>query len=147
MARGIVLLCGIALLSLGVSGCADAEHQRQEQSNLKPLAVLYGRYIAQHRGSPPESETEFRAFLDQLPASDLAAFQIENIDSLFVSARDNKPYVVRYGAASGPPGPAGQPVIMYEQEGLDGLRYVASSLGAVEAVDDARFHQLVPDAK
>jgi hypothetical protein len=37
--------------------------------------------------------------------------------------------------------------VAYEQEGVDGKRYVATVVGAVEEVDEARFRELVPDAK
>jgi hypothetical protein len=39
------------------------------------------------------------------------------------------------------------PVIAYEQEGIDGKRFIATSVGAIEEVDAARFRELVPDAK
>ena len=42
---------------------------------------------------------------------------------------------------------AGQPVIAYEQEGVGGKRFIASSLGAVDEVDEATLAQLVPGAK
>ena len=54
--------------------------------------------------------------------------------------------MVLYGAPDGPPGPGGAPVIAYEQEGVGGKRFVASSLAAIEEVDEARFRELVPNA-
>jgi len=138
--------------SLGVLGCGDgARRQAQEfsQSNLRPLAILYGQFVGQHRGQPPKSEAEFRAFIKSLKPEQLAALAGgRDADSLFVSTRDQKPYVVIYGrAATGPPGPAGAPVVVYEQEGRGGKRFVANSLGAVEELDEATFKQRVPDAK
>jgi len=62
---------------------------------------------------------------------------------MFVSSRYKKPYMVIYGPTSGE-GPAGQPVIAYEQEGMNGKRFVASKMGAVEEVDEARFRKMVP---
>jgi len=67
-------------------------------------------------------------------------------DSLFISPRDGKPYVVLYGRSKGPPGPGGAPVVAYEQEGRGGRRFVASSMGAIEEVDDAAFRRMVPAA-
>ena len=142
----------VALLaSLGVLGCGDGgRRQAQElsQSNLRPLAILYGQFISQHRGQPPKSEAEFRAFVKSLKPEQLAKIAGgRDADSLFVSTRDQKPYVVIYGKAMGPPGPAGAPVVIYEQEGRGGTRFVATSLGAVEELDEAAFKQRVPGAK
>ncbi|MFO0816875.1 MAG: hypothetical protein U1A77_02960 [Pirellulales bacterium] len=131
-----------------LSGCGGtAEKAAQEASNLKPLMVLYGQYIGMHRGQPPASEAEFKAYIKSVKPEVLKSLGAENPDSLFTSSRDQKPYVIIYGPASGPPGPAGQPVVAYEQEGVGGKRYVASTLGAIEEVDETRFRELVPNAK
>lgn len=142
MGRLVILACCVAV------GCGYTEAKiSQETSNLKPLTVLYGQYVGQHRGQPPASEAEFKAYIKSLNAEVLQSLGAKDAESLFISSRDMKPYVIIYGPASGPPGPAGQPVIAYEQEGVGGKRYVASNLGAVEEVDETRFRQLVPGAK
>jgi hypothetical protein len=76
-----------------------------------------------------------------------AEFQITEIDKLFVSSRDNKPYVVIYGTMPGGQGPGGAPVVAYEKEGVKGKRFVASALGAVVEVEEAEFRKMVPDAR
>ncbi|MDZ7616995.1 MAG: hypothetical protein U1E05_08325 [Patescibacteria group bacterium] len=138
------LLAAACLLALGCGGARRQAEQREE-SRLKPLALFYGQFTGQHRGRPPASETQLKEFIQAQGPEALASFQVNDVDALFVSERDGKPYVVLYAdAAKGnPPGPAGAPVIAYEQEGAGGLRYVASSMGAVEEVDDARFRELV----
>jgi hypothetical protein len=136
----VLLVCG------GCGGTQSASHET-ETSNLKPLAIYYGRYIAQHRGQPPANEAEFKAFLSKIPAADLQAFNVASADDLLVSNRDGQPYVVIYGPPTGPAeGPGKFPVIAYEKTGVGGKRYVASSIGGVEEVDEARFAQLVPNA-
>ena len=102
--------------------------------------------MAQHRGQPPANEAEFRTFVEKEGPSLLEQFALKDVSSLFVSSRDNQPYVILYGPLSGPPGPAGQPVFAYEKTGVGGKRMVASGLGAVEEVDEARFKELVPSA-
>ncbi len=148
--RRIVLTgTGLFGLCLLVAGCGSQQVNREEeQSNLKPLATLYGQYIGQHRGQPPATEAAFKEFVKSQGKPLLDSFGKTNVDELFISNRDGKPYVIRCGAAAaqGPPGPAGQPVVIYEQEGVDGKRFVASSMGAVEQVDEARFKELVPGA-
>jgi len=141
-------LVSAALLGwLWVSGCRRGLDRENEQSNLKPLAVFYGRYVAQHRGQPPADEAQFKQFLNSINPSELAAFQVNSVESLFVSPRDGKPYVIVYGHSRQRPAPGASPVIAYEQEGKGGKRLVANALGAVEEVDQARLKQLLPEAK
>jgi len=126
--------------------CTNTEAVQEQASTIKPLAVLYGKYIGEHRGQPPASEAEFKAYVQANGKPILDANKISDADSLFTSSRDHQPYVILYGPLKGPPGPAGQPVFAYEKVGVNGKRYVASSLGAVEEVDDAKFKELVPAA-
>ncbi len=134
---------GLFINFLGCSrgGTASAPMQ---QSNIKPLAMLYGQFMGQHQGRPPSSEEEFKKFIQERGMGILKQFGIPSVDALFISERDKQPYVVIYGEPKGPPALAGQPVCVYERQGVSGRRYVASSLGAVEEVDEARFRELVP---
>jgi hypothetical protein len=127
-------------------GCTPQGNVQEQASTLKPLAILYGRYLAQHRGQPPATEADFRAFVEKEGPSLLEQFEVKDVAALFVSPRDKQPYVIVYGPLTGPPGPAGQPVFAYEQTGAGGRRMVASSLGAVEEVDEPEFKRLVPAA-
>lgn len=140
-------LLAAAALVLSLAGCSNsAKEAAQESSNIKPLAIFYGQYVGRHQGQPPPNEAEFKTFVKENQAL-ITGLNIADADALFISSRDKKPYVVIYGVASGPPGPGSQPVVIYEQEGVDGKRYVASSLGAVEEVDEAKFRQYVPQAQ
>lgn len=139
----ILAAAGLAFL---LAGCSNsAQEAAKESSNIKPLAIFYGQYVGRHQGQAPPNEAEFKAFVKE-NQSTVQGLTIADADALFISSRDNKPYVVIYGAATGPPGPANQPVVIYEQEGVNGMRYVASTLGAVEEVDEATFRQYVPQA-
>ena len=144
---GTLLAAAFCLLCL--AGCgSQSQSKPREQSNLKPLSIFFGQYRGQHRGEAPASEAEFKAFLGTISKEQLASFGVQDVNSLFLSTRDQKPYVILYGDASknNPPGPAGFPVVAYEQEGVGGKRFVASS-GAVQEVDEAEFKRLVPGAK
>lgn len=140
-------LVGILALLGHAAGCGtQRESQAREESNIKPLALLYGQFLGQHRGQAPTNEQEFKQFVQAQGPALLKSFNVASPDQLFVSNRDNKPYKILYGPAAlkGPAGPAGAPVVVYEQEGVEGKRFVASSMGAVEEVDESRFRQLVP---
>ena len=139
---GLVVFCAF------LAGCSSHQaNLEQEQSNLKPLALFYGQFQGQ-RGRPPASEAEFKEHLRSMTPQDFAAWGVTDLDSIFVSSRDNQPYVVLYGdaAKNAPRGPADSPVIAYEKVGVGGKRFVASVLGAVEEVDEQRFKQLVATA-
>ena len=57
----------IALVSVLVTGCQNPQNESaaREQSNLKPLAILYGQYLGQHRGQPPKDAEQFKKFIGE----------------------------------------------------------------------------------
>jgi hypothetical protein len=70
---------------------------------------------------------------------------------LFVSPRDNEPYVINWGIrAQGVQKAPGEapvpPIIIYEKTGADGTRYVANGWMSVRQLSDSEFAQEVPDA-
>mgnify|MGYP003349632462 CR=1 FL=1 len=113
MKSGVLCILAITVGGLIVAslGCQAQKEAAQEASTIKPLALLYGQYIGQHRGQPPKSESEFKAFVSKQGKPLLDSFHVPDVETLFVSPRDKKQYVVRYGTVQGPLGPAGQPVI------------------------------------
>ena len=138
----LLLLAWLSAFALAGCGSGPAADKAVQESNLKPLAVLYGQYSGQNRGQNPPNEEAFKAFVKTKVASPAEA------EALFISSRDQKPYVIRYGGTFTPPGPGVPiPVVAYEQEGVGGKRYLATALGGVEEVEEAAFRALVPDAK
>ncbi len=146
----IFLGVGLCLAAIAVcvlsSGCGGSgrESQEREESNLKPLALLYGQFIGQHRGRPPANEEELKEFIRSTGSQQLASFGVTDPNSLFISSRDQKPYVVLYGVGA-PLGAAR--VVAYEREGKGGTRFIANDLGEVQEVDEARFTEMVPAAR
>jgi hypothetical protein len=138
------LILPAAFLLAGCGG--NPQQEARESSNIKPLAVLYGRYINSHQGKPPPDEAAFKAFVKGLDANQLAASGAKDADSIFISARDKQPYVILYGNDV-PNASMKAVVIAYEQQGVGGKRYIATSLAQVQEVDEAEFRQQVPAAK
>jgi hypothetical protein len=113
-----------------MAGCAGKE-RNEEQSNLRSLAVYYGQYRAQHRGQSPANEKEFKEFITKVGSK-------ATMEALFTSNRDGKPFVVKYRNDKSWPLPE---VAIYEQEGRDGVRDIATVLGGYERWSDELFKQ------
>lgn len=127
-----------------VGGCRSrAESKPREESHIKVLGLLYGQYVGQHMGRPPQDEQTFRAFVQRQEAF-LKQFRLESADQVFQSERDGEPYTVVYGDLSKTGQFLGGPVVAWEKKGVGGRRYVVNSLGAVKEVTEEEFKQLVP---
>ncbi len=147
--RVFVWISGSFLAALLVSllvGCSATREPPPEEVSIKALTILYGRFFQTNTGKPPADEKELRAFVEKLSAEELALLGAKDPAKLWISARDGQPYVVMYGNVTNPQGPSG-PVVIYESQGVGGKRFVGTSLGNVEEVDEARFRELVPNAK
>ena len=141
------LVCASALLGM-VAGCdGGAAGIVQQESNLKKLALFYGPYQGEHQGQLPPDEKAFKDFIKSKELL-LQNQGIKDVDALFISERDKQPYVVLYaGETLGDNGPAGLPVVAYEKQGVGGKRFVVSTLGAVEEVDEKQFREWVKNPK
>jgi hypothetical protein len=130
-------------MCLAAGGCGDGQRpQSESERNLQALAVMYGRFISQNRGMGPPNEAEFKKYIRSRPSTDLESFKIDPaaVDQIFISPRDQQPYGIAWGIRPGAPGPDGMmPMIIWEQTGEGGKRYVADSLGKIEEIDDTTF--------
>jgi hypothetical protein len=147
---GPILVLASLLLQAGCSG-KSAPPPSEEEVNLKKLAILIGQFRAHNRGALPTDPAQVKAFAAQMPADRLQGWHIDpgNLDALLISSRDLKPFVFRAPAAGGgPPTPGGpQRVMVYEQVGKDGKRMVAYETCQVAELDEAKFKELVPEAR
>ncbi len=140
--RCLALVCVLAL-SLNF-GCQNgASTSPTESSNLKPLAVMYGRFISSNQGRGPKDEQEFKDFIKNQPSQELSNLGVTDVESLFVSSRDKKPYNLKFYAAPPAPGKSIN-IFAWEQDGIQGKRYVAGTLGEIKEVDETTFRELVP---
>lgn len=133
----VLVLAAISLVGCGGSDTAAAKGVPR----VKVVTALY--FQAKSKlGHPPVDQAEFRQAIEAQNV-DWRTLGVSGIDELFVSDRDGKPLAIGYG-----PAPQGRPfsVVVYEQEGLNGVRLVGSSDGQVQEADAAKFAQLVPQA-
>jgi hypothetical protein len=139
-----LILAGFFCSCAALVGCGAPSEvpQTEIEIHLKALSVFYGRYLSQNRGKTPPNEEALKKFIKALPPTELEAMKVTDVDSLFVSPRDKQPYLVKYSINLPPPQPQGAPVIAHETTGDGGKRYVATSLGDVQLVDDATFQKM-----
>lgn len=133
-----ILIASLLLASLGCqSGPPIAPLEANAQDRLYKLFNLYRFYIEKNR-KPPSSEDELAAFGKKLDATERESRNLGNdIDSLFVSPRDKKKFVVRYNLAN----LESVKALAWEAEGKDGRKLVALTRGNVEEYDQEMFNQ------
>ncbi len=129
---------GAVALLLAFGGCQSAEKPEVPQGRItiKRLAILYGQFAG---GRPPRDEEEFRKFVEKNKSRVPVA--VDTQEDLFISPRDGKPYVILYGSEAQKHQQSG--LAIYEQEGVNGLRQVAFTIGMVEEVDDAWLQEIL----
>ena len=110
------------------------------QVRLEKLMNCYRLYTNQMK-KPPANEQALKEFIQALPQDQKEATGVAgDPDSLFVSPRDGKKYVVLYNHAFRPIGPT--KAVAWEEEGKDGMRYVVLSSGYSKVCDEATFQKL-----
>ena len=128
-----------------VAGCSDTSISRQvaamNDSRIKQLANLFRFYQATNGWVGPKDEATLRAFVQSAPAKNLAMMGVDpaRFDELLVSDRDGKPFRVRWGVTIGP---LEEQAVVFEQDGLDGKRFVAFTGARSEAVEVDRYEKL-----
>ena len=139
-----VLLTGFTFLT-GCSGDNTAEDVgKMNTSNILRLANLYSAFqhgYGEGGGSGgPKDEADLRKYISNYPADKLKMMNVDpaNLDPLFKSERDGKPFKILYKVGGGRG--AVSPVV-FETEGKDGKRQVAFTGGSpkVEDCDTAAY--------
>jgi len=141
--RSIVL----AILVVLLAGCLGDQiaHQvgAKNDANIKRVSNLYYAYQRSHGWQGPKDEKALRDFVVEhgLPTENLQMMGIDekNLDGLFKSERDGKPFKIRYGV---PGGFGTTDALVFEDQGIDGKKEVAFTGSIVEDVDDARYKEL-----
>lgn len=139
-------VCAAAGLALGSVGCSrDKTHEQiaaMNTSNAQRVANIYAGYQNANGGAGPKDETEFKAFIREYDPAKLSAMGIDpsDLEKVFTSERDGKPFTVRYKVGGGRGAVA--PVV-FEKDGVNGHKQVGFTGGKVEEVDDAQYKQLL----
>jgi hypothetical protein len=132
-------------LGLGLAGCSQDQTASQvsamNATNLQRLTNLYAAYMAAHGWQGPKTEADLKEFIKAFDPNKLAMMHVDaaNVDAIFVSERDGKPFKVRYGQGGGP---GAAVAVTFEQEGHEGKKQVGLTNGTQEDADPARYNEL-----
>jgi hypothetical protein len=132
-----------------LSGCdGSGQPASSEERHLKALAVLTGQYRGSHRGKAPANLDALKAYITKVDSAALQTLNVDpnNRDAMFVSTRDNQPFVYRPSTSAAPKMTVdGKPIrhiLFHEADGSGGTRWIADDLGAVELLSASDFEKL-----
>jgi hypothetical protein len=143
------ILSGLWLVAMiaPLCGCMNAADPADalvaaNSSNIQRLANLYNAFQMNHNWRGPANEKEFKASIKNINPEMLSRVGIDasKTDELFINERDGQPFKVRYGVPGSAMG-CSEPVI-FEAEGVDGIRLVGRLNMTQEEVDAAKYDQL-----
>jgi hypothetical protein len=145
----------LGALTLGCSGCQQVGSSGGAPN--KELQQLGNQYMEffRARAKTPADEAELKEFIAaNMTDVKREILGISDVNKLFTSTRDNKPFVVRYGITitETAPAPGSEPVVQgtvvaYEAAGSGGYRQVFTSLGELTELKFDDLVKVVPDAK
>ena len=133
----------LLLVCVTVAGCSDDALTSPTAQKLQGLANSYLDHVVGANGPPPDEKT-LKKHMAGLRASVQYDYHIDpnNIDSSFVSQRDNEPFVVMYGKNIGKLSGDSKHVIAHEKTGKNGKRLVVFASTKVDNVGEAELEQL-----
>ncbi len=139
---------GICLFLCFLAGCTSHTSgvtQTETKTQIERLFNLYKAY-AESKRKAPANEKALKDFAKGLNEETLQSLMIgKDVESIFISPRDNEPFQVAYGQSISP---GGDPIaIIYEKTGLKGRKYAALSIGYSEEYDDASLSEYLPKKK
>src|SRR4051794_40232159 len=118
------------LLLVGCRATKSDSARQIQSAHLRSLITVYN-FASNKFGHRPANEAELKSFIAANGTQMSDSLHVGKVDELFVSERDDKPFVVLYGdSAKGPL----RDVIAYEQAGIAGNRLVGYSLGMMQEI-------------
>lgn len=135
----LFFLLGLAV-QLGCNRSGAAPPKPDVQDRLGKLFNLYRAYTDKHQ-KPPSNEEALRSFATKLTAEDREARLIgDDLEGIFTSPRDNEKFVIKYNLR---PDPAVNRALAWESKGVNGLKYVALTMGYVVEYDEEQLKPYV----
>jgi hypothetical protein len=141
--KTVATFCGLLLVCL-LPGCGTKEIPPlpPEQVHILKLSNLLAEYRRTHNNNLPKDTAALKTWAGSLKPDQLTKMGIASLDDALVSPRDHEPYQI----TPGKPNRMGIiPVIAYEKTGVNGKRYVLSSMGNAGEVDEEAMRNAVPN--
>jgi hypothetical protein len=131
------------MLIVCANGCEESsEVSSTAGQRLQALSTVYLDY-AVAKGTGPANLKQLEAHLQNAPPFDLSAKGLANDGgNLFISSRDNEPFLISYGMGLEFKDDAR--VIACERIGKDGKRLAAFANGKIDLVDEDIVKELLP---
>jgi hypothetical protein len=109
---------------------------------------MYRTYASQNQGHPPKTIDELRKFVEKTASAEqLGRLKVANVNELFMSPRDGKPFtLVSYEKIPVPAAGQPPPIVLYESEGKGGQRAVAYLGGGTTTLDDGQLKSALPSS-
>jgi len=137
-------LLGLVALFPMVIGCGpriEPQPLSPGEARIRKFGLIYQEYMgSQHKR--PASIDELKTWSKKLSKTRLTELEIPDVEEVFVSPRDQHPYVLVRG------GPTGTwQVVAHEKVGEGGKRYLFTAMGSFPELEEAAFKQVVPNAR
>src|SRR5262245_31487654 len=132
--------CAAVAALAALAGCGDPVARQvgeMNKSNIQRVSNLYAAFQNMKSSRGPKDQAELTQFIKAFDPNKLTMMGVtQDIDRLFLSERDGKPFRIRYkvGGGRGSVDP-----VAFEQDGKDGKRQVGFTGGKVEEVDEALY--------
>jgi hypothetical protein len=120
------------LACAALAGCARAPLpavKQEDTANLSTIGLAYNR-ATDKLGRPPKDLEELKPFLKELG----------DPEAILRSPHDGQPYVILFGRNIRKADVMPPPIIVYEQQGANGTRYVLTTMG-VRPMSDEEFQK------
>ena len=149
--RNLLALATVSALLLAGCGSGSTVENvvgNANSNNVIRVASCYAFFQQKNNYKGPKNMEEFKAFLNKPESAknlEMMGVDVNDIDSLFISERDNEEIVVRWNVAGSQRG-CYEPV-SFEKTGKGGSRRVGFANGVFEDVEDERTYQDMLDGK
>ena len=112
----------IGVFLAGLLGCNRDKTAEQvgemNKSNIQRVSNMYAAYQNMKSSGGPKDEADLKAWIKEYDPNKLSMMKIDanNLDGLFTSERDGKPFKVRYKVGGGR---GSVSAVVFEQEGVE----------------------------
>jgi hypothetical protein len=118
------------------------------QTNIQKINNAYLLMASRNQFRGPKNEDAFRNFLidnDNVSSNlEFMGIDRDNVDSYFLG-RDDQPFFIRYGLSG--LDPSSSAPIVFEAEGIDGVRQVGFSDWSIKSIDNDQEYQRLRNGK